>query len=102
MSSGKYYHTAGVQTIGFMAFTDCDELVPSNIAGVLDQIDNYAFSTCKKLEQINLPPNLSYIGYRAFEFCDGLKTIQLPNKLATMGEAFPWMHAGTVSASEAT
>lgn len=76
----------GVQTIGFMAFDACVDLMRITLPESLTKIDNYAFSGCKELDEINLPSNLAYLGYRAFKGCESWRIIQLPNSLMTIGE----------------
>jgi len=91
----------GIQKIGFMAYSDCNDLERVSLPESLETIDNYAFSTCKNLKEITLPSMLSYIGYRAFESCESWQIILMPNSLTTIGEeAFLGCQAAIVQLPE--
>lgn len=74
-----------VKTIGHAAFNSCISL--EKIKGEFNytQIMPYAFSNCISLESIILPDTLEFIGEKAFEDCESLKKIEIPASVQIIG-----------------
>jgi len=57
---------ASVKTIGYKAFTNCQNLKSVTFSKDLTTIDNYAFYGCEKLAKITLGTKLTKVGYDVF------------------------------------
>lgn len=70
-----------VTSIGWGAFSECDQLKEVSLSSNLVNISKFAFSDCTKLTVIEIPDGVTTIGYGAFSECSGLKAVKLPAAL---------------------
>ena len=66
---GKDY---SVTTIGYTAFSDCNNLTSVVIPNSVTTIGDYAFHGCNNLTSVVIPSSVTTIGYRAFSGCNNL------------------------------
>ena len=62
----------GVTSIGFCAFTSCENLTSITLPDSITTIDDSAFSYCGNLTSIKIPKNVTKIGEDAFYGCERL------------------------------
>ena len=66
---GKDY---SVTTIGYTAFSDCNNLTSVVIPNSVTTIGDYAFHGCNNLTSVVIPSSVTTIGYSAFHDCNNL------------------------------
>jgi len=67
-----------VTSIGWGAFSECDQLKKVTLSENLTNISKFAFSNCTELTNIEIPDGVTTIGYGTFSECSGLKSVKLP------------------------
>ena len=77
---------ANVETIGYMAFYDCDSIEVLNIPDTVETIGDYAFFRCTSVTAINGMNGIQNIGRMAFHAMDSLVYIYLPASMLTLSE----------------
>lgn len=75
-----------IKSIGWEAFSDCENLEDVTIPDSIEFIDMAAFYNCKSLISIKIPDNVIEISERAFFNCTSLKSISIPNNVETIGQ----------------
>ncbi len=68
----------GIQTVGMMAFGDCEKLETVVLPESLTALGSIAFSGCTALREIALPDGLTQIGNGLFSGCTSLTELVLP------------------------
>lgn len=74
-----------VRTIGHAAFNSCISLKKIKGTFAYTHIMPYAFTNCVSLGSIDLPETLEFIGEKAFEDCESLKKIAIPSGVQIIG-----------------
>lgn len=74
----------GVTSIGYNAFSSCEELTSVTIPEGVTSIGEDAFAYCVGLTSITLSDNLKYIGEAAFYYCIGLPTVSIPASVTSI------------------
>ena len=74
-------------TIGYEAFSRCDNLSSINIPSSVISIGDYAFSDCTNLSTVTFRDNsqLESIGSYAFSDCTNLSSITIPSSVRSIG-----------------
>lgn len=76
----------GVESIGVLAFADCDRLEDVEFGDKLEVIGNMAFQDCRSLRSITIPSSVRSIGNSAFYGCsENLTHVELPEGLDKIG-----------------
>lgn len=84
----------GVQIICDRAFWGCNNLTQVTIPGSVKTIEENAFVHCNKLSDVSLSDGITYIGYQAFSG-NNLSEIFIPESVTFIGErAFAQYKAG--------
>ena len=73
-----------VKVIAPGAFADCNNLQHINLSDNLTTICDYAFAQCYQLDDITLNPSLECIGEYAFINCWSLSSISIPDGITTI------------------
>ncbi len=76
----------GVTSIGWRAFSYCEELTSITIPNSVTSIGNEAFYGCTRLTSITIPNSVTSIGNGAFSYCNVLTSITIPNSVTSIGE----------------
>ena len=76
---------ASIESIGMVAFGDCDKLKEITIPEKVTTLDYATFRGCTSLATVKLSQNLEYIGSGAFSNCISLKKIDLPKSVKEIG-----------------
>ena len=76
---------ASVETIGYYAFNECENLKKVTISEGVKEIGNYAFASCKRLDSIEIPNSVTSIGLRAFSSCSGLTYATIGDSVTEIG-----------------
>ncbi len=66
---------SNIESIGKMAFVDCDGLTSLNLENV-KSIDELAFAACDGLTEVTIPEDMQFIGGGAFYLCDSISTVK--------------------------
>ncbi len=74
-----------VTTIGYNAFSNCDEVEKVVLHNQLHTIGRSAFSGCKGLKEIEIPDNITEIYDNTFDYCFALNQVKLPHELKKIG-----------------
>ena len=79
---------SSLQTIGYKAFYNCEQIRSIHIPATVVSLDYYAFAYCKKLNNLDLAEGstLNGIYEGAFYGCESLAAIQIPNSVMEIGE----------------
>jgi hypothetical protein len=77
---------SSVNSIGWAAFYDCDNLTTFTIpaTSVLTTIESFAFEYCIELGSIFIPSTVTSIGEEAFCRCRSLNSLTLPGSVTTI------------------
>ena len=75
-----------LESIGNVAFQNCNALTELIIPDKVTSIGNYAFNGCKSLTTLQLGENLKTIGDIAFYNCIALTELIIPEKVESIGE----------------
>ena len=75
-----------ITTIGYSAFSGCQNLTKITLPDSLISIGNYSFAWCEKLTSINMPSAVLNVGNRAFAHCKNLETITFSKNVKTIGD----------------
>jgi len=70
-----------VTSIGWGAFSECEQLKKVTLSANLTNISKFAFSDCSALTDIEIPDGVTAIGYGAFSECSDLESVKLPAAL---------------------
>ena len=82
-------NTYPITSIGYSAFSNCDNLSSVTIPNSVTSIGNSAFSGCGSLSSITIPNTVTSIGNRTFFGCSSLTSITIPNSVTIIEkEAF--------------
>ena len=80
---------APVDSIGVMAFRNCEALVSVSIPDGITSIGKSAFVSCTSLASIDIPSSVTTIGSYAFANCYGLTSVVIPDGVTQIeGSAF--------------
>lgn len=80
-----------VTTIGYSAFSGCNNLISINMGTKVTSINNYAFYNCTGLISAPIPSGVTSIGESAFENCTGLISVTIPDNVTTISrKSFYW------------
>jgi len=74
-------------SIGYAAFSRCQNLVALTFSGSCASIGVQAFEDCKSLMEVIIPEGITEIGDYAFRYCSSLSSISFPSTI-TFGEYF--------------
>ena len=77
----------GVQTLGYGAFSGCENLTSIVIPDSVTEIGAYAFSDCTALTEVVIPDSVEYIEERAFKD-SGLTSIEVPETVKDLNGVF--------------
>lgn len=77
----------GVQTLGYGAFSGCENLTSIDIPNSVTEIGAYAFSGCTALAEVNIPNSVEYIEEGAFKN-SGLTNIEVPETIRNLNGVF--------------
>lgn len=69
-----------VQSIGFYAFFECDQLSEVDFGNSINTLHGGAFQFCSSLTSIQLPATLYSIEPDAFSYCSNLQSVEFENK----------------------
>ena len=70
-----------VNTIGYGAFEQCENLISIDIPESVTSVDEYVFYKCSGLESIAIPSSITYISQNMFRECTNLVEVILPDTL---------------------
>ena len=76
-----------VTSIGYGAFSGCENLETIVIPGSVTGIGGYVFHSCHKLTSISIPCGVTGIGDAMFAYCCSLKSIAIPDGVTSIGFA---------------
>lgn len=79
-----------VTTIGWYAFSRCNNLTSVIIPNSVNSISEYAFNDCSSLKSISIPNSVTVIRSHTFYLCSGLTSVTIPNSVTTIEEAAFW------------
>ena len=74
-----------VESIGALAFRNCQNLTTISISNSVTNIGNNAFEGCVGFESFIIPDNVTSIGCYAFSDCSNLASIIIPNSVTSLG-----------------
>ena len=79
---------SSLQTIGYKAFYNCEQIISIHIPATVVSLDYYAFAYCKKLNNLDLAQGstLNGIYEGAFYGCEALTAIRIPDTVMEIGE----------------
>ena len=89
-SFDEFRYFTGVQTVGNLAFYNCNYITSIQIPESVTSIGNNAFSNCKKLTTINIPDGVTSLGYYVFAGCNSLTSIDIPDAVTVIDERCFW------------
>ena len=72
-----------VASLGYSAFSGCDNLTSVTLPNSITNIPRNAFSGCSNLTSVTIPEGVITIGHSAFSYCN-LLNLSLPNSLQTI------------------
>ena len=88
-SSRASIHTVviqeGVTSIGYFAFSECNNLTSVIIPEGVTYVGRGAFDECTSLTNVRIPDSVTYIGGRAFEDCHSLTSMIIPRSVTSVG-----------------
>lgn len=84
---GVYEIPSSVTSIGYEAFSGCNNLRSVIIPSTMTSIDNSAFREFSGLTSLTIPNTITKIGPRAFMNCRRLKSITIPSSVTTLCES---------------
>jgi len=67
----------GVETIGYQAFQNCEDLTTIKLPESLKFIQSESFANCKSLKSIYIPKNVEWIFENPFIDCEALESIKV-------------------------
>ncbi len=70
---------SSVKSIGFDAFSHCDNLKTVYVPDTVETLGKGVFSYATSLESVRLPAGLTTIPERLFQHCEALQSIQIPS-----------------------
>lgn len=76
---------AGTSTLGYGAFSECDELVSVYIPANVTRIESRAFFQCDSITTVTLEEGLEHIGNRAFHLNRSLSSVTIPSSVSYIG-----------------
>ena len=85
--SGEMIIDKSITSIGYNAFSQCDNITNVIIPNTVTTIEGYAFANCDLLTEIKLPDSILTIGTNAFNGCKKLETIKISSNLQSIGNS---------------
>ena len=82
----SYVIPDSVESIGYEAFYDCDNLTSITIPDSVTSIGDNAFDNCDNLTSITIPDSVISIGGWAFGNCKSLTSITIPDSVMSIGD----------------
>lgn len=76
----------GVRSLGWAAFSDCDNLERISLPASVTSIDESAFSGCGNLKTVTFSEGLTSIEISAFEGCNNLENFKLPESVLSVSD----------------
>ena len=74
-----------VTSIGYGAFSKCNNITNITLPNSITSIDSYAFEYCRNLTSITLSNSIISIGGGAFDTCEKLTNITIPKSIKRIG-----------------
>ena len=74
-------------SIGYSAFSNCNNLTSIAIPDSVTSIGDYAFSGCSSLTSIVIPDSLTSIGDSTFSGCSNLTSIAIPDSVTSISSS---------------
>ena len=74
-----------VTTIGGSAFSCCYSLTSATIGNGVTTIGDYTFSSCENLTSVTIPNSVTEIGSSAFNYCTSLTSVTIPDSVTSIG-----------------
>lgn len=78
--------TYTVETIGYDAFRDCENLISVSVPNTVTRIYDRAFYNCGALTSVTLPENISFINEELFYNCSSLTSVNIPKSVEQIGK----------------
>mgnify|MGYP001443464816 FL=1 len=75
----------GITSIGFEAFSGCQNLESVALPESLTTLDYDAFNSCQSLKTIKIPSGVTAIPDRCFVSCSSLENVTIPEGVTTVG-----------------
>ncbi len=88
-----------ITTIGYNAFSNCNNLTSITISDNVKTIEDYAFAECLQLTDITIPDSVISIGNGAFANCGCLTDISIPKGVTAIRD---WSFLGCVNLTNIT
>ena len=88
-----------VASLGYSAFSGCDNLTSVTLPNSITNIPRNVFSSCTKLISVTIPEGVTTIGYGAFNRCN-LLSLSLPNSLQTIENGAEYFAEGAFEGNE--
>ena len=76
----------GITSIGFEAFSGCQNLESVALPESLTTLGSNAFESCKSLKTIKIPSGVTAIPGSCFYCCSSLESVTIPEGVTTIGE----------------
>ena len=75
-----------VTSLGYLAFSGCDNLTSITIGNGVTSIGDQAFRNCKDLTSVTIGNGVTSIGDQAFAYCYDLTTVIIGNGVTSIGD----------------
>lgn len=83
-------HDYDVKTIGYHAFSNCQNLQDVTLPDGVTTIVEAAFKGCKNLKNVVLPKSVTSLGWSTFAECTSLTSIVIPDGVTYLGNSSFW------------
>ena len=77
----------GITSIGFEAFSGCQNLESVTLPESLTTLGNEAFRSCKSLKAVKIPSGVTVIPSSCFSECSSLESVTIPEGVTTIEAA---------------